>query len=44
LFDSRNSLVNSTWNRVLKRFHYPWPVILTSVRWYVAIPLRPQLA
>lgn len=35
----RQSLINSTLNRVLKRLHYPLEVMLTCVRWCVAYPL-----
>ena len=39
MLDFRQSLINSTLNRVLKRLHYPLEVMLTCVRWYVAYPL-----
>ena len=39
MLDFRNSLINSTFNMVLKRMHYPLEVMLTCVRWYVAYPL-----
>ena len=39
MHDFRQSLINSTLNRVLKRLHYPLEVMLTCVRWYVAYPL-----
>lgn len=37
--DFRQSLINSTLKKVLKRLHYPLDVMLTCVRWYVAYPL-----
>jgi transposase-like protein len=39
MLDLRQSLINSTLHRVLKRLHYPLEVMLTCVRWYVAYPL-----
>jgi putative transposase len=39
MFDFRQSLINSTLKKVLKRLHYPLDVMLTCVRWYVAYPL-----
>ncbi len=39
MLDFRQSLINSTLNRVLKRLHYPLEVMLTCVRWYMAYPL-----
>ena len=39
MLDFRQSLINSTLKKVLKRLHYPLDVILTCVRWYVAYPL-----
>ena len=39
MLDFRQSLINGTLNRVLKRLHYPLEVMLTCVRWYVAYPL-----
>ena len=39
MLDFRQSLVNSTLRKVLKRLHSPIDVILTCVRWYVAYPL-----
>jgi putative transposase len=38
--DLRQSLINSTLRKVLKRLRYPLEVMLTCVRWYVAYPLR----
>lgn len=35
----RQSLINSTLRKVLKRLHYPLEVMLTCVRWYGAYPL-----
>ena len=37
--DFRQSLINSTLNKVLQRLHYPLEVMLTCVRWYIAYPL-----
>lgn len=39
MLDFRQSLINSTLRKVLKRFHYPFEVMLTCVRWYAAYPL-----
>jgi putative transposase len=39
MLDFRQSLINSTLNKVLKRLHYPLEVMLTCVRWYVAYSL-----
>ena len=39
MLDFRQSLINSTLRKVLKRLHYPLEVMLTCVRWYVAYPL-----
>jgi len=39
MLDFRQSLINSTLNKVLKRLHYPLDAMLTCVRWYVAYPL-----
>jgi putative transposase len=39
MLDFRQSLINSTLNKVLKSLHYPLEVMLTCVRWYVAYPL-----
>ena len=39
MLDFRQSLSNSTLNKVLQRLHYPLEVMLTCVRWYVAYPL-----
>ena len=39
MLDFRQSLINSTLHKVLKRLHYPFEVMLTCVRWYVAYPL-----
>jgi putative transposase len=39
MLDLRQSLINSTLRKVLKRLHYPLEVMLTCVRWYVAYPL-----
>ena len=39
MLDFRKSLINGTWNKVLKRLHYPLEVILTCIRWYIAYPL-----
>ena len=39
MLDFRQSLINSTLKKVLKRLHYPLDVMLTCVRWYVAYPL-----
>lgn len=39
MIDFRQSLINSTLRKVLKRLHYPLEVMLTCVRWYVAYAL-----
>ena len=39
MLDFRQSLINSTLNKVLQRLHYPLEVMLICVRWYVAYPL-----
>ena len=39
MLDFRKSSINSALRKVLKRFHYPFEVMLTCVRWYVAYPL-----
>jgi transposase-like protein len=39
MLDFRQSLINSTLCKVLKRLHYPLEVMLTRVRWYAAYPL-----
>lgn len=39
MLDFRESLINSTLHKVLKRLHYPLEVMWTCVRWYVAYPL-----
>ena len=39
MLDFRQSLINSTLKKVLKRLHYPLDVMLTCVRWYVTYPL-----
>jgi len=39
MLDFRQSLLNSTLNKVLQRLCYPLEVMLTCVRWYVAYPL-----
>ena len=39
MLDFRQSLINSTLRKVLKRLHYPLEVMLTCVRWYAAYPL-----
>jgi transposase-like protein len=39
MHDFRQSLIDSTLRKVLKRLHYPLEVMLTCVRWYVAYPL-----
>ncbi len=39
MLDFRQSMINSTLHKVLKRLHYPLEVMLTCVRWYVAYPL-----
>ena len=39
MLDFRQTLINSTLRKVLKRLHYPIEVMLTCVRWYVAYPL-----
>ena len=39
MLDFRQSLINSTLNKVLQRLHYPLDVMLTCVRWYIAYPL-----
>ena len=43
MLDFRQSLINSTLNRVLKRLHYLLEVMLTCARWYVAYPLSLSL-
>jgi hypothetical protein len=42
MLDFRQRLINSTLLKVLKRLHYPFDVMLTSVRWYVACTLSPR--
>ena len=42
MLDFRQSLINSTLNKVLQRLHYPLEVMLICVRWYVACPLSVQ--
>ncbi len=39
MLDFRQSLINGTLRKVLKRLHYPLEVMITCVRWYVAYPL-----
>ena len=39
MLDFRQSLINSTLNKVLQRLHYLSEIMLTCVRWYVAYPL-----
>ena len=39
MLDFRQSLISSTLRKVLKRLHYPFEIMLTCVRWYVAYPL-----
>ena len=39
MLDFRQSLIDSTLNKVLQRLHYPLDVMLTCVRWYIAYPL-----
>jgi transposase-like protein len=39
MLDFRQSLINSSLRKVLKRLHYPLEVMLTCIRWYVAYPL-----
>ena len=39
MLDFRQSLINSTLNKVLQRLHYPLDVMLTCVRSYIAYPL-----
>ena len=39
MLNFRQTLINSTLRKVLKRLHYPLEVMLTCVRWYVAYPL-----
>ena len=39
MLDFRQSLINSTLNKVLQRLHYPLDVMLTCVRRYIAYPL-----
>src|SRR5450756_608782 len=39
MLDFRQSLINSSLRKVLKRLHYRLEVMLTCVRWYVAYPL-----
>ena len=39
MLDFRQSLINGTLRKVLKRLHDPLEVMLTCVRWYVAYPL-----
>jgi len=36
MLDFRQSLINSSLRKVLKRLHYPLEVMLTCLRWYVA--------
>ena len=42
MLDFRQSLINSTLRKVLKRLHFPLEVMLTCVRWYVAYPPQPS--
>ena len=39
MLDFRQSLINSTRSKALKRLHYRLEVMLTWVHWYVAYPL-----
>ena len=39
MLDFRQSLINSTRSKALKRLYYRLEVMLTCVRWYVAYPL-----
>ena len=39
MLDFRQSLIDSTLNKVLQRFHYLLEIMLACVRWYVAYPL-----
>ncbi|OOG50389.1 IS6 family transposase [Polaromonas sp. C04] len=39
MLDFGQSLINNSLRKVLKRLHYPFEVMLTCVRWYVAYPL-----
>jgi transposase-like protein len=39
MLDFRQSLIDSSLRKVIKRLHYPMSVMLTCVRWYVAYPL-----
>lgn len=39
MLDFRKNLIHSTLRKVLKRLHYPLEVMLTCVRWYVALTL-----
>ena len=43
MLDFRQSLINSTLRKVLKRLHYPLEVMLTCVHWCVAYPLSLRL-
>ena len=43
MLDFRQSLINSTLRKVLKRLHYPLEVMLNCVHWYVAYPLSLRL-
>ena len=39
MLDFRQSVINSTLNKILQRLHYPLEVVLICVCWYVACPL-----
>ena len=39
MLDFRQSFINSTMRKVLKRMNYPLEVMLTCMRWYVEHPL-----
>ena len=39
MLDFRESLINSTLSKALKRLHYSLQIMLACVRWYTAYPL-----
>ena len=41
MLDFRQSLINSTLFKALKRLHYPLKVMQTCVRWLCSLPVKP---
>ena len=39
MLDFRQSLINSTLNKIQQRLHYSLEIMLICVRWYLAYPL-----